>query len=254
MLLSKSSRIVLLLVVVTCMALGFACITAEAQDSPCLSCLPAPRATSGARHNDITSATAIVYGQPPSPSGGLYQSSRNGTDYDQYVWDNFTIQSSQAITITEIQWRGGYDPARFGSGGRVTDFIVAIYPSMAAGTQPDVTNPPLVQYQTGGNAGETPAGTYGGVAMYDYGFILPAPFQATGGTKYWVQIEAPQGGIPDWGIAAGTGGDGKYFLGFAATGDIYYQIAPGDAAFTLLGPSPLARRAYLPLILPLAGR
>jgi hypothetical protein len=187
-----------------------------------------------------------VYSQPPNPGGGLLPSSRNGTDYDQYAWDDFTLHSTREIT--EIHWRGGYDPARLGSGGRVSDFVVAIYPSMAAGTQPDVFSP-LVQYQTGGNAGETSAGTYGGITMYDYGFILPAPFQATAGVRYWVQIEAPQGGVPDWGIAAGTGGDAKYFRRFAAAGDVFYQVAPGDAAFTLLGPSTFTPRFYLPLIL-----
>jgi hypothetical protein len=178
-------------------------------------------------------------------------SSRNGTDYDQYVWDNFTIQSSQAITITDIQWRGGYDPAKFGSGGPVTDFAVAIYPSIPGGTQPDVINPPLVRYQTGGNAGETPAGPSGNIPMtYDYSFTLPTSLQVTGGTKYWVQDEASQGGIPDWGILAGTGGDGTHFRRTAAAGDIFYQTVPGDAAFALLGSiQGFTHTLFLPLIL-----
>jgi hypothetical protein len=205
---------------------------------------PAPNTAAPVQNTATPSlATVILYTQSPTAGGGLYQSSRNGTDYDQYVWDDFTLPSGQAIT--EIRWRGGYDPARFGSGGPVLDFTVAIYPSIAGGSQPAVTNPPLVQYQTGGNAGETPAGPSGNIAMYDYSSTMPAPFQATGGTTYWVYIEATQGGIPDWGLAAGGGGDGKHFLGTAGGGDIFYQIVPGDAAFTLLGPG---RTAYLPLI------
>ncbi len=248
MLLTRSTGMVLFSVFVICMAPGFSRSAAEAQDPACRSCLPASQAAAGARHEDILAPAAIVYSQPPSPGGGLHQSSRNGTDYDQYVWDSFTIQPSQAITITEVQWRGGYDPARFGSGGPVLDFTVAIYPSIAGGSQPDVTHPPLAQYQTGGNAGETPAGSFGGIAMFDYSFVLPAAFQATGGTKYWVHIEASQGGIPDWGITAGTGGDGTYFQGFAAAGDIFYHTVSGDAAFTLLGTSTPTSRIYLPLI------
>ncbi len=173
---------------------------------------------------------AAVYTQPPSPTGGLLQSSRwdpNGSDFDQYVWDNFTLSSNQAVT--EIDWRGGF---MFGSGGALIEFTVAIYASILAG-EPDVINPPLVRYHAGGNAGQTPAGTFGGITMYDYKFTLPAPFQAVAGTKYWVQIEAIQNGIPSWGIAAGTGGDGRYFRRIAGVGDVSYQAPPGDAAFTL---------------------
>ena len=182
------------------------------------------------------------YTQPPTNSGQLYQSSRNGTDNDQYVWDDFVL--AQSRSITEIRWRGGFDPSHLGSGGPVLDFRVAIYASVA--NQPNVPNPPLVEYVTSDNAGETPAGTYGGVAMYDYHFSLPTPFPANGGTMYWVQIEASQNGVPDWGLAAGDGGDGVYFRQIAVVGDIFYQRRPGDAAFSLLGPG---RSIFLPLVL-----
>src|SRR5574341_1118852 len=210
--LSKSVRVTLCCAVVTITPLGFLATMAQAQ---------AP----------------VIYSQPPSPGGGLFHSSwwdPDGDANDQYVWDNFTLPTTQSIT--DVHWRGGYDPTFFGSGGPALDFTVALYPSSAAGTQPDILNP-LVSYQTGGNAGETPAGTFGGTPMYDYQFALPTSFQALGGIKYWVQIEAWQHGIPDWGIAAGTGGDGWYFRRIHC-GDIgeCYQIVPGDAAFTLLGP------------------
>jgi hypothetical protein len=180
---------------------------------------------------------AIVYSQPPSSNGGLLQSSRwdpDGSNYDRYVWDNFTLPSAQQITA--IQWRGGYDPSKFGSGGPVIDFKVAIYASIPGGSEPDVVNPPLVDYQTGGKAGETPAGTFGDVAMYDYQYTLPTSFQAASGTTYWVQIEALQHGLPDWGITSGTGGDGKYFRKYHTGADVF-QIIAGDAAFSLLGPA-----------------
>jgi len=222
--LSRSVRAAMVLVAMACLSLGFSA---------------AVRAVGPPSHTDrntdaFASTAAIVYSQPPIPGGGLYQSSRNGSDFDRYVWDGFTLPSSHPIT--EIQWRGGYDPASFGSGGPVLDFAVAIYPSAPGGSQPDVINPPLVHYQTGGNAGETPAGPSGNIAMYDYSFALPTPFQAIGGTKYWVQIEASQGGIPDWGVAWGTGGDGTHFLGIPVVGDMSYHTVPGDAAFALVGP------------------
>ncbi len=185
-------------------------------------------------------AAVVVYDQPASAGGGLFQSSwyatnEQGSDADQYVWDDFTLSSTLAITT--IHWRGGYDPGKFGYGGPVTDFSVAIYATVA-GIQPDVTHPPLVRYQTGGNAGQSPAGTVGGVTMYDYTFTLPTAFQAAAGTKYWVQVEAYQNGYPpDWGVAAGTGGDASHFLQFVnyAGGNAYAAIG-GDTAFTLLGP------------------
>jgi hypothetical protein len=179
------------------------------------------------------SAGVVSYNQPPDPNGGLLQSSwwsPNEGPFDHYVWDNFTLESAQVIS--EIHWRGGYDPARGGSGGPVSDFTVAIFASIPAGTQPDVANPPMVQYQTGGKAGETLAGTFGGVAMYDYAFVLPVPFPAAAGVKYWLYIVAPQSGTPDWGLSAGTGGDGGYYHRIHQDGDVF-QSMPGDAAFSL---------------------
>ncbi|MBI3852011.1 MAG: hypothetical protein HY298_17270 [Verrucomicrobia bacterium] len=186
---------------------------------------------------------AVAYGQPHNGSGTLYQSSwwdPDGSDYDQYVWDGFSLATTQ--TITEIHWRGGFDPTHFGMGGPVIDFTVEIWSSITGGSQPDIGSVfapnPLVHYQTGGNAGETSAGTFGSVAMYDYQFTLPTPFQAAAGTKYWVQIEAWQQGIPDWCLAASAGGDGQYFRQIAYVGDKYYQLVTGNAAFTLVAPDP----------------
>jgi hypothetical protein len=194
---------------------------------------------------DTGSSTVVVYSQPPNSSGKLLQSSLrdpDGSAIDQWVWDDFTLGWTQ--TITEVRWRGGYDPARLGSGGPVVDFTLAIYPSNPTGVEPDVAHPPLVHYQLGGNAGETPAQILGGVQTYDYHYTLPVPFQAAAGTKYWVQIEALQGGVPDWGLSAGTGGDGHYFRKLADEG--IYQHVSGDAAFTLFGPP--AHVLFLPFL------
>jgi hypothetical protein len=179
----------------------------------------------------VDGTARVLYIQPPSTRGMLYHSSRwdpDGSDYDAYVWDDFTLAGTQ--TISRVTWRGGYDPERNGSGGPVIDFIVSIYASIPAGVQPDVANPPLVRYHTGGNGGQTPAGLVGGTTMYDYAFTLPTPFQAIAGTKYWIQIEALQHAIPDWFIAAGAGGDGKYYRRIPHG---QYQTVDGDAAFSL---------------------
>jgi hypothetical protein len=180
---------------------------------------------------------AVVYSQPPNPAGGLLQSSwwaPDGSDYDQYVWDGFVFNADQSIT--EVRWRGGHDPSKGGIGGPVIEFTVAIYGSIPGGSQPSVGNPPLVEYHTGDAAGETAAGNFGGVAMNDYGFILPQAFAAVAGTKYWIQIEATQHGIPDWGISSASAGDGKYYRRIYNAGDAFFQSVNGDAAFLLFAP------------------
>lgn len=181
--------------------------------------------------------SGVIYRQPAAASGTLLQSSRwvpDDSDYDVYVWDSFTLDKNQ--TIGEITWRGGYDPSKARIGGKVLDFQLCIYGSIPAGTQPDVVHAPLAEYRTGDKAGEKPAGTVGTTAMYDYRFVLPVPFVAVAGTKYWLRVEALQDSIPHWGIASGTGGDGKYFRSIAGVGDFFYQSMPGDAAFTLIQP------------------
>src|SRR6185503_13732722 len=95
-----------------------------------------------------------------------------------------------------------------------------------------ILNPPLVQFETGGNANQTPAGVFGGTEMYDYHFVLPSAFQAAAGTRYWLYILAGHHGIPEWGLCRGLGGDGSYFR--FVRGAHMYQVAPGDAAFTLI--------------------
>ncbi len=192
----------------------------------------------------VRAQTQIVFSQPPNPAGGVIKSAwypPNGLDGDAYAYDSFVLSANAAIT--EIDWRGGYTNILSGAGiSPVFDFTISIYASIAAGIQPDVVHPPLVQYSVGGNAGETPVGTFGGVPMYDYSFVLPSPFQAIAGTKYWVQIEASQGVTPtygwppDWSIAVGTGGDNSHFYqitgGTNGGGNLFYTSA-SDLAFTL---------------------
>jgi len=187
--------------------------------------------------NALPSDAVAVYSQPPSPGGGILLSSLrdpDGSSSDQWAWDDFTFAWPQ--TVTEIHWRGAYDPARLGSGGPVVGFTVSFYASTAANTQPDITQPPLARYEVGGNAGETAAEVLGSAQTYAYQFALPDPFQAAAGTKYWLQIQAFQSGPPDWGISSGADGNGSYFRRIQLQGPTY-QVASGDAAFTLLAPT-----------------
>jgi hypothetical protein len=177
-----------------------------------------------------------VFTQPPSAAGGLIPSSwcdPQGTDADMYAYDNFTLTVSQ--TITAVHWRGGYQYG--GIYGRLFNFSIAFYGSIAGGSEPNIVNPQLPEiylawYDVGGTAGETLFGNVGGIDMYDYSYTLPTPFVATAGTPYWIKIEASQPSMPDWGIALGTGGDNRHFA--FSTGAARFYFSGGDAAFDLL--------------------
>jgi len=191
---------------------------------------PAPAGSEGAE-------AVLVFSQPPNPDGGLIPSSLRvpeGSGTNQWAWESFEFDTVQ--TITEVRWRGAYDPRRRGSGGPVRDFTVDIYPSIPVGSEPDVAKGPLVSYKVGGNANETPADVVGGVQMYDYSFTLPVPFEAAAFTPYWVQVEALQAGNPDWGLSKGARGDSQHFRRILGDGSNIYQYAPGDAAIDLLAP------------------
>src|SRR5512147_2325993 len=108
---------------------------------------------------------AVVVAQPHDGSASLYQSSVNGTDYDQLTWDMFRVTNSTAIT--QIRWRGGYLYGGVYSGA-ATNWTIAICRDIANGYQPDVINPPFASYTITGNANETPAGVFGSTALYDY--------------------------------------------------------------------------------------
>lgn len=201
-------------------------------------------------------ADVAVYQHPPHPAGGQYKSAwyaEDGLDSDEHVWDSFTLSSGAAIT--RISWRGAYTNYLVNAGlAPVYNFTVGIYGSTAANSQPNVVAGPLVEYDVGGNAGETPAGSAGGVNMYDYSFTLPSAFQAAAGTKYWVQIEAWQGLTPvyfwppDWSIARGVGDNNSHFRRVGGTGG-FFSFITGDATFTLFtsgAPTALISASALP--------
>ena len=252
--LSKSISAALVVVVAACLlSLVYSQTWAQTQAPSDSLQPPVLQQRASARSDAPPIPISVIYSQPPN--GALLQQqssqfgySRYGSDYDQYVWDDFTLSFTRAIT--EVAWRGIYNTGG-NPGGVVIDFSVGVYTSTAANTQPDHLSPPLVEYTIGGNASETPPWTPSGGApsIHDYSFTLPTPFTASAGIKYWVQIEGIQNGPTDWGIVAGTGGDNSHFYAIPGVGDFYFNKSPGDAAFTLLGPPAEVHWIYLPLIL-----
>ncbi|MCU0503546.1 MAG: hypothetical protein MUC51_17640 [Anaerolineae bacterium] len=194
----------------------------------------APKAP--AKASALASTAVVVLGQPPKSSGGLIPSSwrqPGGSDSDRSIWENFMFETDQ--TITELRWRGGYDPAKAGAGGPVRNFTVDIYPSIPTGSEPNTAVAPLVHYAVGDNAGERSTEVIGNVQTHEYRFALPIPFEAAALTSYWVQIVAFQSGDPDWGFSVGSLGDGRHFRLSGAPGEGYYhQLVPEDVALQLL--------------------
>lgn len=200
----------------------------------------------GMLDSDVASATYVISASgvklllsyPPRTSGGFILSSwvsPNGSDKDVYAYNDFALPVTSSIT--EVRWRGGYSAK--GVYGVATDFTVTFFATNATGVEPLVASPDsdaifLAKYQVGGNVSVTLVGEVGlDQTMYDYRYQLPTPFQAVGGTKYWLRIEALQPVYPDWGIAVGTGGDGMHFQYDAAGGQ--FRFAPYETSFMLLG-------------------
>lgn len=183
---------------------------------------------------------ADVFVKPPASPASLNAASwvsPDGSDSDWYLWDDFTLAQTQ--TITEVRWRGGYV---YGAmyGGHVSGFKVSFFDSIAGGFQPVITALPekedqetvIATFHVDGNAGETPAGTFNGLAMYDYRLKLPQPVTLQGGVKYWLRVVGEQSVYPDWAWASGSGGNGSHFR--FNTGMSMFQNAPHDMAFTLV--------------------
>ncbi len=135
------------------------------------------------------------------------------------------------VPITEVHWRGGYQYTGY---GLVTGFTITFYATNITGAEPDCgilgdNDHYLARYVIAGTAGQTPAGTYGVVVMYDYQVALAQPFQATAGVLYWIQIEGDVSGLPFWGVSQGLGGNGSHFRYVGSM----FNFWPHDAAFSL---------------------
>jgi hypothetical protein len=178
-------------------------------------------------------ADVVIYTQAPVSPATLTQSSEvipDGSDSDVVAWDSFILSSGGSVT--EVAWRGGY--IYNAPYGRVTEFSVAFHASTAMNTEPYVLAH-LQRHRFTGNAGETFAGNFNGINIYEYRVVLPRAFQAEPGVKYWVKIVGGQPTYPDWALqkGAGNGSHFKYLHGLNR-----YSFYPGDCAFTLYGPVP----------------
>ena len=182
----------------------------------------------------VTRATAgDVYSQPHEETGLLLPSVRLA-EMDRgetYAYDDFSLRETQLIS--EIQWKGGY----LGDGGPgVAMFHISFHASAPDGApligdgDGRTRGPAIARYEVHGNANETYAGSYDGIAIYRYHFALPRPLMVQGGMTYWVCIQAVQHRALDWGMADGMGGNDHHF----AVGPDGAWMDRNDLSFALL--------------------
>ncbi len=171
----------------------------------------------------------VLFERTPYSPAGLAPSSwwePDDSDWDNTSWDDFTLPNGG--TVTEVRWRGGYSAGT----ANLTGFVIGFWPSIDAGSQPDLLATP-VEHGVRGVAGQTYAGTFNGIAMYDYSMTIDPGFVAEPGVKYWIQIEGSMDYIPNWGLAWGYGGNQSHFR-WVRGAHRYYHF-PHDLVFTLLG-------------------
>lgn len=158
-----------------------------------------------------------------------------------WAWDDFT--SATTATIRAVSWQGGYcglrGPGRPPSVGppraaSTSAFQVWFYPDVNG--RPQSFGPPLYGVTlTSAEAHEQFAfdsvRSEADCAYYDYTAVLPMPFPATAGTRYWLLIRADKGetGI-FWGWRVGRL-DNSISAHGALNGGIRTQ--PRDLAFSL---------------------
>ncbi len=188
------------------------------------------------------------------PVGAVHQSAwyaPDGLDSDIYCWDSFTLATT--TSITKVRWYGAYTNFLSGAGtAPVYDFTLGVWESVWFGGQPNVTLPPIIQYEPiESNGGEAGTGQSvqtswphpsGWSPVYVYEYTLPEPLVAQAGVKYWLQIEGWQGLTPtyywppDWGFVGASGGNGSHFR--KVNDGTQYQTISHDLAFELWGDGP----------------
>ena len=165
---------------------------------------------------------AVVYSQPFDGTGNAYGSQNDAAGFGLFaqVFDDFTLGAS--ASINQVSWTGEYfNPP---SQGAISAFTVGFYADN--GGQPGLL---LDTANFVGTANETLLGTAGGFPVYTYDVALGTPFAATGGTKYWFSVYPDLAFPPQWGIFAGSGGNGSSWQVFFGSGG---PLA-ADMAFTL---------------------
>jgi len=208
-----------------------------------MACLVALVATTGG-----SVSASVLYSQPFNSGNPQGFSSQNDTNLGGFgnfatAYDNFRLTTSSLVN--NVQWTGVYfNPA---AAAPINGFTLQFLANNA-GTPGAV----LYTANISGNANETSLGNFGGFPYFTYSANLSTPFTALAGQTYWVSVVPNIGFPPQWGWAAGTGGDGAAYQTFFGTG------APigSDLAFQLNGsavPEPISLVVFGGLLVGGAG-
>lgn len=168
---------------------------------------------------------AVIYLQPSDSPGGTLNASQNDTSPAGFgafarSYDNFTLGVDSLVQ--DVHWQGGYYN---GSQAPIGSFTLQFWSDVAGDP-----GAPIYGVTLPGDAGETLAGSqFSGI--YDYSVVLPVPFQAAGGTTYWLSIVPELAFPPQWGWHTGIGGDGASVTDFFAS----HVLDQTDLAFSLTG-------------------
>lgn len=166
-------------------------------------------------------ANPVVYQQAVIAAGSQFASQNDpgGNGDFAKVFDNFTLNAK--TLITDVHWVGGYFNPTVQA--PISSFLVQIW-SDAGGP-----GAALLADSQGGVANETlvPATT----ATYTYSIDLTTAFVAEANTTYWLSIQPTLVFPPQWGWAAGSGGDSVAYQ------DIFggRNLQRLDLAFSLTG-------------------
>ncbi len=193
-------------------------------------------------------ADPVIYNQPATPSDyyttWASQVSPSGTVATGY--DDFTLAS--ATSISAVQWNGNYldtnTPSANPIAPNTTSFTVAFFADNGGLPGAQLATTTIAQ----GDCTPTLLGTDGfstsdsiptyQIPFYSYRAVLPTPFTAAAGQKYWVSIVANTTDENLWGWYSGSGGDNASIQNYQGT-----QNRSMDRAFALEGATPAAATA-----------
>jgi hypothetical protein len=115
------------------------------------------------------------------------------------VFDDVTFDEDG--TFTKVGWQGAYCVQATGSAApdpTATGFTVSLYPDNAG--KPDLAHPVVTHAFALADAHQTFVDTWDGLSggtapnttwsLYQYSATLPTPVTVTGGTRYWLSVQA----------------------------------------------------------------
>jgi len=169
----------------------------------------------------IPAYASSMYSQPPELLGGSLSKSvvttnSDGSDADTWVYDDFKVTHSGAVS--NITWQGE-------ANSNAAGFTIQILTQQPVTPDTFFRSAVVKTINVPNNTSQTPNVN----GLYDFHVDLVNPFTLISGIPYWITIYS-NGTVP-WAWSEASGGDGKS-ISFNR-GGAKWLPAPGDRAFTL---------------------